>query len=194
MGMRLLTHNGAVVPLQGERAVFEAAMRPSDPRLSLALDLDMTMRSDGMQIDITDYTLPITWRSGPGGTDLSVVVSSVPSLDLKGSSTFTGWAAELADGLFDLEGHARGVFEAVAQGPSGQGTTLRMRHQEEGALDLSMAAMIIDNGMVRFFMRLVGRHLVPSDDAVADAYRATEALIRALDSDWRKVREGWLVQ
>ena len=194
MGMRMLAHDGAVVPLRGEQAVYEAALRPSDLELSLALQLDMTMRSDGMQIDITDYEVPIQWRSGPSGTEISAVVSSVPSLDLKGSSSFTGWAAELADGLFDLEGHARGVFAAVAHGPSGRGTTLSMQHGEDGALDLSMAGVIVDNGMVRFFMRLVGRHLVPSDDAVADAYRVTEALVRALDADWRDVREGLLLQ
>ncbi len=192
MGAAMLADDGAVLPRVAGRPVPEAALRPRDSELDLSLRLDMVVRSDGMQVAITDYVIPLHWRAAAESSDIAVRVTDEPQLELSGTNGFTGFIAQFADSVFDLEGHAQGVFAAVAHGPTGEGTQLTLSHDGQGEVTSTMRAVVIDNAMVRFFMRLVGRHLVPTDAAIADAYAASESLVRALDSDWRPVRERWL--
>ena len=60
----LLADDGAVLPRVAGRPVPEAALRPSDSELGLSVRLDMVVRSDGMQVAITDYVIPLHWRAG----------------------------------------------------------------------------------------------------------------------------------
>ncbi|MFT4627267.1 MAG: hypothetical protein ACI8PZ_005949 [Myxococcota bacterium] len=191
VSMSAVVDDGAVIPV-GATGTAGPGLRLSDPRVALVMRVDMVVRSDGMEVAIRDYGFPLVWTSDGSKSSLALDVTDVPTVELSGSNGFTGWIAELADGLFDLEGHAQAVFAAVAHGPDGEGTKVRLSHGAAGDLTGSVRAVLVDNGMVRFFMRLVGRTLVPSDAVVADSYAAAEALVRALDDDWRPVRAAWL--
>jgi len=185
--IRFDCHDGALVPLG---APIERSVRPSDPRVDMAVSVAMEAKSDGMLLRIKDYVMPVVYRQSDAGATLALDVRTEPDISFDGASAFTSWLVDLADNALNLEEHASVVFEAVAHGPEGEGTRLRGRWSPgtQGQLTAGMQLELVDNGLIRFGMRIVGRHMVPNDEVIAEMLGLMSEVIGALDADYTRAR------
>jgi hypothetical protein len=196
MRVQVATLEGAVIPWGASGFQADEPMRPSDPSVNLRMRVEGEAHSDGVVVKITDYEMPLAYRSGGGEATMAVDIRTEPDLDLSGEGVIMSWLTELADSALNLESHGQVVFKAVAHGPDGEGSRARMRYRdgEQGRLEASMQGTLVDNGMIRFAMRMVGGKLAPSDTVVTDFVSVFSTLIFAMDQDYQRARPALLVE
>lgn len=183
--LMLKAHDGALVPWTQAGPVLDAAIRPTQDAVDLALSADMRMRDQGFVVVVDDLKAPVAWRSLPDRGVLGLALNRPPKVQITGSNAFVSMVADLADGALNLQGAADALF-ATATGDGG--STVRVRWVDGQAATTVVDAQLLDNNLVRFGARVAGRHMVPDDDAVADGVRVVGDLLRALEADYRAMR------
>lgn len=186
------THDGALLARRKGTPDPERAVRPTDDSVDLRLRADVEVRAEGMLLRVSDYEIPIAYRSQGGGADLSMPITSEPEVEFTGQGRVTSWIAELADSALNLETHGRAIFKAVAQGQDGKGSKAVVRYDDRpanGVVSGSMDLMLVDNALVRMGFRIVGRHLTPDDAVVSEAMDLAGRLIQDAERDYASVRE-----
>jgi len=184
--LRFDTAGGAFWPLDGT----ERPVRPTDSRVPMRLSTSLESRMDGVRLSVADYPMPVRYVTSPGQAQLTLEVVSSPEVDLGGTGALTGWLVQIADNMLNLEEHAMWLFDAVADGPGSSGSRVDITWDagEAGRLVGDAQVELVDNGLIRFAMRIVGWHLVPSDEVVSEALGLMSEGIAALEKDYRRVR------
>lgn len=166
-------------------------VRPTQASVDLRVRADVEIRAEGMLLRVSDYEIPVAYRSEAGGADVAVPIRSEPRVEFTGQGTVTTWIAELADSALNLETHGQVVFRAVAQGLDGQGSRAAMRFEDgpgNGLVSSSLDLFLIDNALVQLGFRIAGRSLTPDDTVVAEALDLAGRLIRDAERDYAAVR------
>lgn len=171
-------------------------VRPTQDVLDLRVRADVEIRAEGMLLRVTDYEVPVAYRSLDHGADVNVPIRSEPKVEFTGQGTVTTWIAELADSALNLETHGQVVFRAVAQGLDGQGSRAALRFDDgpgNGLVSSSMDLFLIDNALVQLGFRIAGRSLTPDDAVVGEALDLTGRLIRDAERDYAAIRDDLAV-
>lgn len=185
MTLRFDTRDGALLPLQATTG----SLVPTTPSADLILDVRLAAKMDGITLLVDDYRMPLTYRSGDDVGRLTLDIASEPKLELGGTSAFTGWLVSWADDLFDFGSQANRVFEAVAHGPEGDGTQVQLIWLDgDGRIEGTGKMELVDNSLIRFAMRMTGRHLVPNDEVMGEILGLVSNTLSALDQDYQRIR------
>ncbi len=187
------THDGALLPRRKGVPDATRPVRLTDRAVDLRMRADVEIRAEGMLLRVSDYEIPLAYRSSGGFADVNVPITSEPTLEFTGQGKFTSWIAEIADSALNLESQGQVIFKAVAEGPDGKGSSAVMRYTDRptnGVVSSKLNLMMVDNALVRMGFRIVGRHLTPDDQVVAEAMAFVGRLIRDGESDYARVRDA----
>jgi hypothetical protein len=183
--------DGALLPRRHGAADHSQPVHPTQSAVDLRVRMDAEIRAEGMLLKVTDYEIPIRYRSGETGADVNVPITDLPKLEFTGQGVVTSWIAALAESALNLESHGEVIFRAIAEGVDGNGTNANIRYQDgygNGAVSASVESMVVDNALVRMGFRIVGRHLVPDDQVVAEILGLFGELVTQLERDYQAIR------
>lgn len=145
-----------------------------------ALVVAATIRYEGFEVVVSDWSLPIT--SGEGWC--TATASRVPALEVRGA---TGWASAALGVVavaVDLEQHAALLFEAMADPTEGPATLTLTT--ERGGVGVRAASLLADNLIVRFAFRVVGGAVLPDDAALSELRDALKGVALAFADDYAR--------
>jgi hypothetical protein len=145
-----------------------------------ALVVAATIRYEGFEVVVIDWSLPITSSEGR----CTVTASRVPGLEVRGA---TGWASAalgVVEVAVDLERHAALLFEAMADPTEGPATLTLTT--ERGGVGVRARSLLADNLIVRFAFRVVGGAVLPDDAALSELRDALAGVARAFADDYAR--------
>jgi hypothetical protein len=137
---------------------------------------------EGLRLEVRGQLGTWAWRPSASGGDLRLSLNGQPTVTVRGSSAWTGWLADLLNSAFDLEEHTEAFLEGLRRGPSGAPSHLLWTVDEE-RWSVQGSFLIIENGLLRFALRLVGRAFLPDDAEAASLAELGRALCAALGAD-----------
>ena len=192
MSVRLsfVAKDGALIPRKDGVPQVDQPIRPTDAEIDVWLAISSEFRAEGVLLRIYDYAIPVRYRSREGGADVLVSITDLPKIDFTGTNKFTSFFAEIADSALNLETHGQIVFRGIAEGQDGKGTQARIRYTNGSRSTIAMSTdlLLVDNPLIGFGLKIVGNHLSPNDEVVADAMHLVRDSIAALDADYVAMR------
>lgn len=185
LGISWRTAGGALVALEGADPGPPVAL--TDANLSLSFVINAVFRSDGVVAQIAGLEVPFHYVSNDEAANLKARVRTVPEVDLTGTGPMTTWLVNVADELMGIEDSADAVFAAIAEGPTGSGSTLHLRYAG-GTVGATAQVALVEDALVRFGLRVLAPKLVPEHQAMDEILMVFSGLARALDADYRAAR------
>lgn len=186
-----LSPAGEVVPRTAQGALVpEAAVSLTrTTRLDATAGVVGSFRFAGISAQLDGWKAPLAFGVSATQAYARGAITSEPGLSIQGDGAFSSWLVQLMESAFDLNEHASAMFRTIADGPGGAGSTFALTHQDR-RVRLTVAATLVDNGLVRLAASVVAGRLFPSDQAFAEAYAVLAELLKAVGEDYQTARRG----
>ena len=190
--LRFLSQGGRIVPVKGGEVVMEEAFLLKDLDQAFEIEVRADVQYEGFSLEIRGLRFPGRLTANHEELRFLGQINDTPRLSLSGTDAVRSSLASLADSTLGLGDHGRDFARYVAEGRSGQGTSvqLRLAPSDGGGHVLTEAVdtVLLDNSLIRFAFRVVGGRLIPKQEAISDLGSLLEQLIVAMVTDYEAVR------
>ena len=183
IALRTRVHEARFVPWGPEGPAWGDAI-PLDGDHALTMRVEGTVQAEGVVLDLPGWDVPVDVHLGAERARATARLVTVPELTISGGGRTMDWLVGLADAALGLEDKGRALFETLAEGPEGNGSTVTLQLDDaQHVLWIEARLALLEEGLVRLALRITARRLMPDAATTSDLSRWLSQLAGALEMD-----------